>query len=167
MFKKRVSIKHVYSESFSLPVSTQHKTNQKSFLFYRLIKYSIFLECKNFTSLTDADRKNLYPRNSPHLPKNDILLGPGWFRFQGDAGTKMASSCPPVESCNTAAPGWLKDQHPTSAEGIVGREVCFHWGHDCCLWSTIIKVRNCSSYMVYHLHSTPYIRGSLRYCGSD
>ena len=134
--------------------------------------FYFFLECINFSLLTDADRKDSYrARNFPGFPKNDTSLGPGWFRFQGDAGTKMATSCPAVESCYTAAPGWLKDEHPTSAEGIVERTVCFHWesaGKDnCCWWFTTIKVRNCSSYMVYHLHSTPYTSGSLRYCGSS
>jgi len=121
-------------------------------------------ECRDFQNLTDADRK---PSVDVKNPKNDSSLGPGWFRFQGEAGTRMASVCPPEETCNTSAPGWLNGLHPTVDDGIVTRNVCFHHNEDCCLWSTQIEVRNCSSYFVYYLHSTPYTGGSLRYCSSD
>ena len=41
-------------------------------------------------------------------PENDTSIGPGWFRFEGDAGLMMTTSCPPKDRCNTAAPGWLR-----------------------------------------------------------
>ena len=99
--------------------------------------------------------------------KHDTNLGPGWFRFQGDAGSMMTTSCPPRWKCNTAAPGWLRDTHPEVTDGNVTRQVCFSYSAGCCEWQTQIQVRNCSEYIVYYLHSTPYPEGSLRYCGSD
>ncbi|CAH3158011.1 unnamed protein product, partial [Porites lobata] len=122
-------------------------------------------ECYNFTSLTDADRKPSFHLVEP--AKRDTNLGPGWFRFQGDAGSMMTTSCPPTEKCNTAAPGWLNGTHPDVADGIVTRQVCFSYIAGCCKWQTHIQVRNCSEYIVYYLHSTPHPGGYLRYCGSD
>ncbi|CAH3158006.1 unnamed protein product [Porites lobata] len=122
-------------------------------------------ECYNFTSLTDADRKPSFHVVEP--AKKDTNLGPGWFRFQGDAGNMMTTSCPSIRKCNTHATGWLNGTHPDVADGIVTRQVCFSYIAGCCEWQTQIQVRNCSEYIVYYLHSTPNPGGSLRYCGSD
>ena len=127
---------------------------------------SFFSECFNFTSLTDADRKPSFHLVDHTNPKQDTNLGPGWFRFQGDAGSMMTTSCPPKEKCNTAASGWLNGSHPEVTDGIVTRKVCFSYS-SCCEWHIQIQVRNCSEYIVYYLKSTPYHDGSLRYCGSD
>ena len=99
-------------------------------------------------------------------PENDKSIDPGWFRFQGDAGLMMTTSCPPKDRCNTAEPGWLKGLHHDVNDGIVTRQVCFSYS-SCCLWATNIQVRNCGDFFLYFLHSTPYSEGSLRYCGSD
>ena len=123
------------------------------------------LECYNFTSLTDADRKPSFHVVEP--AKKDTNLGPGWFRFQGDAGNMMTTSCPSIRKCNTHATGWLNGTHPDVADGIVTRQVCFSYIAGCCEWQTQIQVRNCSEYIVYYLHSTPHPGGYLRYCGSD
>ena len=85
----------------------------------------------------------------------DKRIGPGWFRFQGAAGTRTATSCPPKFRCNTHAPGWLISGHPTVASGEVTRKVCFHWSESCCLYSINIKVKNCGSLYVYYFDSTP------------
>ena len=85
--------------------------------------------------------------------------------LEGSAGTRMPTSCPPTYRCNTDATGWLNGGHPTVADGQVGRQVCFHYSGNCCLWSTNIKVRNCGSYYVYYLSGTPTC--ALRYCGTS
>ncbi|XP_068706633.1 uromodulin-like isoform X2 [Montipora foliosa] len=118
-------------------------------------------ECRNYNTLSSFDRKVTY-NNSYHC---DREIGPAWFRFQDAAGTRMPTSCPPTHRCNTHAPGWLSGGHPSVADGQVNKTVCFHWTSDCCLWSTTIKVRNCGSFYVYYLHSTPGCY--LRYCGTD
>ena len=135
-------------------------------VYCNYLKHGLFFsECYNVTSLTDADRKSSFRLVEP--AKNDTNLGPGWFRFQGDAGSMMTTLCPPKEKCNTAATGWLNGTHPEVTDSIVTRQVCFSYNAGCCEWQTQIQVRNCNEYIVYYLHSTPYHGGSLRYCGTD
>ena len=117
-------------------------------------------ECHNYTRLNNADRKITYGTGL-HC---DQRIGPGWFRFEGSAGTRMPTSCPPEFRCGTHMPGWLKGSHPTVADGQVSRRVCFNYGR-CCDWKTDIFVRNCSSYYVYYLSGTPTCYA--RYCGTD
>ena len=126
--------------------------------------FSLFTsECQNYESLTGADRKTTYYSHSTC----DDTLGPNWFRFQGAAGTRMPTSCPPINSCDTSAPGWLNGGHPTVADGRVTRQVYFSW-ESCCHWSTNIQVRNCGSFYVYYLSGTPDNNHcDLRYCGTD
>ena len=118
--------------------------------------------CTSYSSLTSGDRKTTYTSNSILCDRN---LKPGWYRFQGAAGTRMPTSCPPKNRCNTHASGWLNGGHPTVADGKVSRQVCFHWGSNCCNFYTTIEVRNCGPFYVYHFSGTPAC--SLRYCGSD
>ena len=119
-------------------------------------------ECQNYQSLTSANRKVTY---SHHGNQCDKGLGSGWFRFEGAAGTRMPTSCPPTHRCDTLATGWLNGGHPTVADGKVTRQVCFHWNSNCCNWSTNIQVRNCGPFYVYHFSGTPTC--NLRYCGTD
>ena len=121
-------------------------------------------ECQNYGSLNSGDRKITYTTRGYNC---DSGIGPGWFRFEGSAGTRMPTSCPPEYRCNTYATGWLNGGHPTVADGQVSRTVCFHWNGKCCDWSTNIKVRNCGSYYVYYLSGTPGGSCSLRYCGTN
>ncbi|XP_068719937.1 uncharacterized protein [Montipora capricornis] len=117
-------------------------------------------ECRNYSSLSSLDR-NI---NSYGISKCDYGIGPGWFRFQGAAGTRMPTSCPPARVCSTSAPGWLNGEHPSVADGQVSRTVCFHYFAKCCELSTTVKVRNCRSFYVYYLDGVPIC--SLRYCGT-
>ena len=133
----------------------QHK------LIYNLQLLILAVECRNYSSLTSGDRKTTYITKSSQCDSNLK----GWYRFQGAAGTRMPTSCPPREMCNANAPGWLNGEHPTVADGKVTRQVCFHWYSNCCWRSTNIQVRNCGSFYVYHFSGTPSCY--LRYCGSD
>lgn len=125
--------------------------------------YSLSSECLNYKTLNEADRKVTYVTSG--TVKCDRQVGPGWFRFQGAAGNKMAPSCPTINRCGTHATGWLNGGHPSTADGQASRKVCFHWSENCCNWSTNIKVTNCGSYYVYYLHRTPAC--NLRYCGTE
>ena len=120
-----------------------------------------YLECRRYTKLTDKTRKNTYVTKNKKCDKH---LGPGWFRFQGDAGTKMPTKCQPLLRCDAYKTGWLRGTHPSVAEGAVNRTVCFRY-HSCCKYSIIIRVRNCGSYYVYYLVNTPFC--NLGYCGTD
>ena len=120
-------------------------------------------ECQNYQSLTSADRKVTYSNRTNLLC--DDGLSPGWFRFQGAAGTRMPTSCPPGGRCSTRAPSWLNGGHPTVADGKVTRKVCFSFGSHCCYGFSNIQVRNCGLFYVYFLQSTDVC--DYRYCGTD
>ena len=97
--------------------------------------------------------------------RNDITPG-SWYRFTGAAGDRMPTKCPKILRCGTHAPGWLNGSHPSVADGIVTRKVCFHWSNKCCRWSNNIRVKNCGAYYVYELQKPALGKAcSLRYCG--
>ena len=120
--------------------------------------------CTNYTVPSEADRAqgNAQP---PHN-RSDEGLVTGWYRFQGAAGDQMPDKCVLMYRCGTKNSGWLNGAHPTVAEGVVTRTVCYGSNRNCCGNSDIdiIKVKNCSSYYVYELHRTLYYRS--RYCGN-
>ena len=124
--------------------------------------------CYNFRNLSDADRKNTY--NTPNTATNcddessSIKFG-NWYRFVGDAGTKMPTQCVPDFRCGATLSGWLEGGHPTLAKGEVSSQVCFTRGGDCCKKSINIKVKDCGSYFIYKLQKPPAC--DLRYCGTD
>ena len=118
--------------------------------------------CKNYKVLSEADRaQNNTSRNNTRCDNNLVT---GWYRFQGAAGDRMADKCVPQFYCGTDAPGWLHGTHPTVAEGVVTRTVCYSRSGNCCDRSDIIKVKNCSSYYVYELQKPTYC--DYRYCGN-
>ncbi|XP_078369975.1 protein SpAN-like [Oculina patagonica] len=120
-------------------------------------------ECSNYQILSSADRsKGNTAQNNVRCDRRD--LSPGWYRFTGAAGDQMPDQCVAVRRCGTHAPGWLRGAHPTVQQGVVTRQVCYHWRSNCCLWSNNIKVKNCGGFFVYELQDTPVC--SLRYCGN-
>ena len=92
---------------------------------------SFATECQNYTSLDSADRKVTYNNRTVDLQSDDGL-GPGWFRFEGAAGTRMASRCPYEKRCSARFPGWLKGGHPSFEDGQRKRKVCFRGNITCC-----------------------------------
>ena len=121
-------------------------------------------ECFGYKWLNESSRNQKYTVKLYHCDKS---LSLGWYRFGGDAGTKMLTSCVPIWRCGTAAPGWMNGAHPTVADGKVTRTLCYHWDTGCChsVWSSVIEVVNCGQYYVYKLGPAPHC--ALRYCGSD
>ena len=118
--------------------------------------------CKTYTVLSEAGRAQ-----GNTLLKNlvcDNNLTTGWYRFQGAAGDRMPSKCVLKYRCGTKHPGWLNGTHPSVAEGVVTRKVCYHYRNNCCGWKNIIKVKNCRSYYVYELQK--WNECPLRYCGN-
>lgn len=120
-------------------------------------------ECFNYKSLTKANRAEGYSAKYRRA-LCDKKLSKGWYRFTGEAGNQMPDFCVAKLRCGAHAPGWLNSSHPSVAAGIINTRVCFHWGSNCCYWSTEIRVRNCGTFFVYELHPTRYC--SLRYCGN-
>ncbi|XP_078359243.1 uncharacterized protein LOC144643772 [Oculina patagonica] len=120
-------------------------------------------ECHNYKTLSEADRAqgNVLQDNKRC---DQLDLTPGWYRFQGAAGDQIPDKCVDTNRCGTSSPGWLSGAHPTVAEGVVTRKVCYHWWDNCCFWSNNIKVKNCSDFYVYELQKPPFC--DLRYCGN-
>ena len=118
--------------------------------------------CNNYLTLSEADRAqgNALQRHT----SCDWKLATRWYRFQGAAGDRMSDKCVLNFRCGTRHPGWLNGTHPTIADGVVTRTVCFSGKRSCCWWRNIIKVKNCSSFFVYKLQKTPW--SHLRYCGN-
>ena len=94
--------------------------------------------------------------------RGDVI--PGWYRFQGAAGDRILDKCVPEGHCSVGSPGWMRGNHPTVAEGLVTREVCFRLKTYCCFRRNNITVKNCGGYFVYQLES-PY-NCSARFCGN-
>ena len=119
--------------------------------------------CHNYKTLNEADRAQGYVlQDSVRCDRYNLT--PGWYRFQGDAGDQMPDNCVPIYRCGANAPGWISGAHPTVAEGLVYRKVCYNkWG-DCCYYYNNILVKNCGAYYVYKLERPPTC--SLRYCGN-
>ena len=121
--------------------------------------------CVSYKILNSTDRRVGYTGQSPlrcDQPERGSFTE-GWYRFTGAAGDRMPTKCPAKNRCGTHAPGWLQGGHPTVAQGIVSRKVCYHWSSSCCNWSNNITVKNCGAFYVYELKKTPVCW--LRYCG--
>jgi len=129
--------------------------------------------CNNYTVLSEADRAQghkVINASNYRCDRDDLV--PGWYRFQGAAGDQMADKCVDMNHCGTHHPGWLNGRHPTIAEGVVTRKVCYdelqyHWYYHpshCCHYSNNIRVKNCGAFFVYELQKPPYC--SFRYCGN-
>ncbi|KAL9973652.1 hypothetical protein ACROYT_G020133 [Oculina patagonica] len=119
-------------------------------------------ECSNYKFLNESNRASTYKTTGSVL--SDTKLAWGWYRFGGEAGDQMAESCVNTRHCGTNDPGWLSGTHPSVADGVVKRKVCFHWPENCCGRSTYINVRNCGEFYVYKLKPPPAL--TLRYCGN-
>ena len=136
----------------------------------RLYLNDIFLlkvdGCHNYENLTGPDRAQGYLLQN-YSWRCDLDLTTGWYRFQGAAGDQIADKCLLMWRCGTRYSGWLNGSHPSVAEGVVARNVCYSDYNDCCKWSNNIKVKNCSGYYVYELQKPPlgYTK-CLRYCGN-
>jgi len=117
--------------------------------------------CKKYKNVSEADRAQ--GNTSQSHSKWKWSMETVWYRFQGAAGDRLPHRCVLMWRCGTRHAGWLNCTHPTFAEGVVTRRVCFSGRRSCCRWSYIIKVKNCSSYYVYQLQRVPY---NLGYCGN-
>ncbi|XP_068694728.1 uncharacterized protein [Montipora foliosa] len=121
-------------------------------------------ECMNYKLLNDANRAEGYSsKNRRALCDKELPID--WYRFTGEAGDKVPDFCVAKLRCGTHAPGWLNNSHPSVADGIINAKICFHWGSNCCLYSTKVRVRNCGKFFVYQLNPVPVC--SLRYCGNN
>jgi len=133
--------------------------NLRTYFFFFLLADA----CKNYQNVTDAERKYDYVTEEYNSKCDDTLNG--WYRFQGAAGTKMVTTCPPRDRCGANFPAWLSAHHPTVAEGAVDKKVCINKFEGCCEGSAFIQVKNCGSYYIYYLKELPHC--NFRFCGTD
>ena len=130
-----------------------------------LLLYASADECNNYNVLDQPDRAMSFA--DPGVVKCDEreqITSSGWYRMMGKAGDQIPEECVPINRCGTKASGWLNGKHPSVQEGVVVREVCYHWSDNCCKWKNNIKIRNCGGYFVYELQKPPNC--NLRYCGN-
>ena len=122
--------------------------------------------CHHYSKMSEAHRNvNHQTQESDEELLCDRQLPEVWYRFVGDAGTKMPTTPVPRNRCGTAKSGWLKTAHPSVEDGIVRRKVCFSSISTNCKDFRLIFVKNCGLYYVYELlalSSCP-----RRYCGTD
>ena len=135
-----------------------------SFPFWITINF-LADSCYNYSTLSDADRKRTFVTPLHGKVLCDKLLLKRWYRFEGDAGTRMPTTPVDDNHCNTVRSGWLNGAQPTIGDGEVIRTVCFTRGDSKCSYSKRIKVKNCGSYFIYKLG--PLSICHSRYCGTD
>ena len=118
-------------------------------------------ECSSYAWFKEANRNEKYTSGGSLW---DSGLS-GWYRFGGQAGTKIATSCVPYGHCGSTSTGWMIGSHPAVSDGKVNRTVCYRNYHDNCCWQrNTIEVLNCGNYLVHKFGKTPGC--NYRYCGS-
>jgi len=68
-------------------------------------------ECVTYTNLTEADRNIKRGGTTPLKCDADLNLDNKWYRFAGDAGTRMLDYCPSVP-CYTELSLWIDGKQP-------------------------------------------------------
>ena len=80
--------------------------------------------------------------------------GPGWYRFMGAAGTRMAQEFPGYQKAGAKAPGWLSQEPPSTPGEQQSITVCFDPYEQCDISSVVADVLNCGAYLLYQLPNT-------------
>ena len=123
--------------------------------------------CTNHSVLSEADISEEIALSPLAYIKCSRDLATGWYRFEEAGGDRMQDKRVLMGRCPNGTSwqrGWLNSTQPTVAEGVVRRKVCFSGPKNCCSWSNIVKVKNCSGYYVFELQWMPNC--SYRYCGN-
>ena len=96
--------------------------------------------------------------------KDPEWKGAGWYRFTGEAGTKLVEDVVPYYHCGTSSGGSMTGGHPIATQlGIpVTRTVNFNWSGKRAFWTSSIQVINCKTHYVYYLPDVPHCHS--RYC---
>ncbi|XP_078095408.1 uncharacterized protein LOC144510056 [Mustelus asterias] len=122
--------------------------------------------CVNHTVLNQAWRSiDCTETECSRQLKCDNDLVTRWYRFESSGGWKLPETAVPDYHCSTERPGWLNGSHPTVGQEEVTRTVCFNWAGNRCYSNREIKIKNCSSFLVYELKSTPDC--STAYCTAN
>ncbi len=132
-------------------------------------KFEASPQCEQPYNVFDTAARNKLNFGEPYFcdsgddPVED-WVGPGWYRFQGNAGLQMASEPVTSNFCGTNRTGYLNTEHPAIADGVVPGQVCFKLANNDCASAVNVQVVNCGDFYLYFLPDVPICDG--RYCGS-
>ena len=128
-----------------------------------LLSIESFAICTKFIPLRDASRST--SQRTTGLGQNDSDIDDSqWFGFVGNSGySRLPTKCVATNYCGGSAPGWLSGSHPSKAEGVVTRTICFHANGNCCYYSNSIYIRRCVGLYVYKFKKMPG-HWNARYC---
>ena len=135
---------------------------------FNALKIKIFFvadPCHHYSNLSEANRNTNPQKPQSEKTLCDSKLPKGWYRFVGDAGTKMLTTPVPRGRCGTINSGWLTTAHPSVEDGKVRRDVCFGSLSTSCTDSRSIFVKNCGLYYIYELFAPKNY--PKRFCGTD
>ncbi|XP_013405190.1 oncoprotein-induced transcript 3 protein-like [Lingula anatina] len=114
--------------------------------------------CQDYVELDEAWRKTSFS-SSYYAQETGMTLD--WFRVTGDAGNKVANTCPSQSYCGVYYPMWMLGDHPTAAEGIVKHTLCSRISSSYCCHTPgessnvkgdVIYVKKCpGGYYVYRV----------------
>ncbi|XP_060598354.1 pancreatic secretory granule membrane major glycoprotein GP2-like [Ruditapes philippinarum] len=76
------------------------------------------------------------------------LDSPTWYIIEGG---KLLNHCPSKGSCGNAYPAWMDGSYPTEKDGEINMTVCIKRNNDCCKDHVTMRIKNCSTFFVYHL----------------
>ncbi|CAF1500495.1 unnamed protein product [Adineta steineri] len=121
-------------------------------------------QCSNYTLNTDETRNIAYTSSLNYcdniLPFNSTT--PVWIRFQDQAGTLIAKSPVPPNSCGSTATGWYAGQYPSAFFTTATSIVCFFYIANTCYACSSISITNCQTFYVFLLPVPPSC--NYRYC---
>lgn len=85
-----------------------------------------------------------------------------WIRFREPAGTLVANSPVPPNSCGTVVTGWYAGQYPSTVFTTATSVVCFYYSTDTCSSCAAISITNCLNFYVFLLPQANTC--NYRYC---
>ncbi|XP_067939040.1 pancreatic secretory granule membrane major glycoprotein GP2-like [Watersipora subatra] len=109
-------------------------------------------QCRNAINFTEAWRRDyagsgITPRNN--IPNCDSirlsLAGQPWFRFTGDAGSRLLNTCPFSNgSCGTHVALWTDANMPDEVGSLVVLDIYGSWAGNCKDYISTIYAMRCS-----------------------
>ncbi|MCB9523972.1 MAG: chitobiase/beta-hexosaminidase C-terminal domain-containing protein [Myxococcales bacterium] len=111
-------------------------------------------ECRFYEILSSNGRGEAQPEGS--VCDNRVAEVNVWYRLEGNGGTRFVEGRPArYNRCNTDAVGYLTSAHPSEADGVVARNVCYYFINNNCWDDARLQVRNCGEYFVYRFTQLP------------
>ncbi|XP_067944629.1 oncoprotein-induced transcript 3 protein-like [Watersipora subatra] len=129
-------------------------------------------ECDLAVNLTEARRQDhngsrIWPNGSPAC--DWPALSAKWFRFTGEAGSKMLDSCPAAYSCGSHIGMWSDDNMPTEIGKSMSAKAYISWNSNCRNGYYPMTVIRCSyktpNDFIYRIEQS--FGCSLAFCGMD